>query len=268
MRHDRFKQARKSPRVALLAGTLGQGGAEKQLVYMARALREEGVDVRVYSLTRGEYYEPVLRAAGIEVVWVGKFANPLLRMVTLAIALRRFRPHILQAAHFFTNLYVSVVGRLLGIIGIGSIRSNIYLELETSGRWGRALLNWPRALLANSYVARENAAKLGFDATKIYVLPNVIDLDEWRGVDIAERPATQNSQLVTRNSQLAVAVGSLLPEKRLDRFLLALAKARREVGDLRGALIGDGRDKANLVAMANDLGLLPDGVTFMGRRND
>jgi len=43
-------------RIAFVAGTLGQGGAEKQLVYMARALRDSGADVRVYCLTRGEHY--------------------------------------------------------------------------------------------------------------------------------------------------------------------------------------------------------------------
>jgi hypothetical protein len=38
-------------RVALIAGTLGQGGAEKQLVYMARALVAAGADVSAFSLT-------------------------------------------------------------------------------------------------------------------------------------------------------------------------------------------------------------------------
>ena len=35
----------------------GPGGAEKQLVYMVRALCDAGVDLRVYSLTMGEFYE-------------------------------------------------------------------------------------------------------------------------------------------------------------------------------------------------------------------
>src|SRR5438876_7728374 len=44
-------------RVALVAGTLDRGGAEKQLFYMARALVRAGVDVRVCCLQRGEVFE-------------------------------------------------------------------------------------------------------------------------------------------------------------------------------------------------------------------
>ena len=42
-------------RVALLAGTLEFGGAEKQLVYMARALQGAGVRVRVYKTRQNHF---------------------------------------------------------------------------------------------------------------------------------------------------------------------------------------------------------------------
>src|SRR5262249_42873838 len=67
-------------RVAMVAGTLGQGGAEKQLVYIANALHQAGVEVRVYSLTRGEFYESSLRALGIAPIWIGRFNTPLARV--------------------------------------------------------------------------------------------------------------------------------------------------------------------------------------------
>src|SRR4028119_273341 len=105
-------------RVALLAGALSQGGAEKQLTYMARALLDAGVEVRVYSLTQGEFYESALRSLGLQPIWVGQFSNPLLRVAVLAQRLREFRPHILQSTHFFTNLHVTLVARLYGIMAI------------------------------------------------------------------------------------------------------------------------------------------------------
>jgi len=52
-------------RVALVAGGLGQGGAEKQLIYVIRALRQIEAHVRVYKLTRGEFYEPCLQLADV-----------------------------------------------------------------------------------------------------------------------------------------------------------------------------------------------------------
>ena len=75
--------ARETPalRVALLAGCLERHGAEKQAVFMARALRQAGVDVRVYSLTRGDHYEHVLRSEGFDSRWAGRLRNPLLRVL-------------------------------------------------------------------------------------------------------------------------------------------------------------------------------------------
>src|SRR6266566_9342229 len=111
-------------RVALLAGTLGRGGAEKQLVYMARALQEAGVRVRVYTLGRNEFHEATLGATGLRPIAIGRAAHPLLRLMTLTCALRHFRPHVVQAAHFYVNLYVALASRLTGSLSIGAIRSD------------------------------------------------------------------------------------------------------------------------------------------------
>ena len=51
--------------MAFLAGTLEFGGAEKQLVYMARALQEAGLRVRVYTLGENDVNEAPLRDAGL-----------------------------------------------------------------------------------------------------------------------------------------------------------------------------------------------------------
>src|SRR5437660_8288665 len=106
-------------RVALLAGTLGQGGAEKQLVYMARALRESNVAVRVYSLTRDEFHHTALRSVGVEPIWVGRHASPLVRLGAFVRSLRAYKPHFIQSGHFFTNLYVALAARLVRAVSIG-----------------------------------------------------------------------------------------------------------------------------------------------------
>jgi hypothetical protein len=140
-------------RVALLAGTLGQGGAEKQLVYMTRALRESDVAVRVYSLRRDEFYEAELRRLNVEPVWIGRRENPLLRLGAFLAALRAFRPHIIQSGHCFGNLYVALAARALGAASIGSIRNDALYDVETNSAWAPWLLRLPKAILANSHAA-------------------------------------------------------------------------------------------------------------------
>ena len=145
-------------RIALIAGELGQAGAEKQLVYMAQSLQDAGADVRVYSLTRGEFYEAHLRELGLEPHWFGRFgsirfANIPLRLASLAAQLSRFRPHIVQSTHFFCNLYAGLSGRLTGALAIGGMRNELSFERKASGRWTRPLLRLPSAIIANSRAA-------------------------------------------------------------------------------------------------------------------
>ncbi|HEX6965424.1 MAG TPA: glycosyltransferase family 4 protein [Gemmatimonadaceae bacterium] len=266
-------------RVALLAGTLTRGGAEKQLVYMARALRDAGVTVQVLSLTRGEYFEPVLCAAGLPPRWIGRHGAPPLRVLALAAALRESRPHIVQAAHFYTNLHVALAARCVGAIAIGAIRNDTWHELEGNRRWGRALLRAPSALIANSSAAKRNAEQVGVDASTIHVVPNVIDLAELpmpaprdhsaRDAAWYDRPSRERSSLPSgsrdSDDEIVVAcIARLVPAKRLDRFLAALALARREVRTLTGVIGGDGPERLRLQTTAASLGLLPAGVRFVG----
>ena len=250
-------------RVALVAGTLAQGGAEKQLVYLVEALRSAGAEVRLFSLTRGEFFEPALRAMGEEPVWVGRFGSPAARIGALAMALRGFDPHIVQASHFYVNLYVRAVAPLYGAIGIGAVRNDVAHEVQANGRWGQWLLRAPSALIMNSHAARRNAIAFGIGEEKLHVLPNAIDLR-----DFDERACAGPVVEPGRGELLVVSVGTLARRKRFDRFLRALALARAGGAAVRGVLVGDGPERGALEALASELGLLPDGVSFAGRRNE
>jgi glycosyltransferase involved in cell wall biosynthesis len=256
------KPGNRSLRVALLPGTLVADGAEKQLVYMARALREVRVDVRVYCLTRGDFHEGTLRALGIPLQWVGRFRTRFLRLLSLAAALREFRPHIVQAGHFYTNLYAASVAPLYGALAIGCCRSDVFSEVRETNRLGLWSLRLPAALLVNSQGARRNAEALGVTSQRIHLLENVIDLVDFDHSMAAVSPAASGMRPV------AIAVGRLVAQKAFDRFLAALAEARRSLPELRGVVVGEGPERTLLERTAETLGLLPEHVRFLGRRND
>lgn len=253
-------------KVALLAGTLGQGGAEKQLVYIARALNQAGAQIQIYCLTKGEYYEAVLKDEGISPVWIGKHQNPLLRSITFTSALHAFRPHILQSAHFYTNLYAAVAAPFYRSIGIGSIRGDTNEAVKYNGIWGKYLLCTPEFIVSNSLTAKQTAISLGVREDRVFVLPNVIDLiifdQEYRKSLPLPFPVLKIDRQVN-----VIMVGSLIPVKRFDRFLLALQKARESFPALSGFIVGDGPERARLESLASELGLIPDGVHFLGRND-
>src|SRR5262245_59851234 len=105
----------KELRVCILAGTLGRGGAERQRIYMLRALKEAGIKTRVLCLTRGEALEEEILALGISVTWVGRSRWRPIRLCRIIRELLRESADIFQSAHFYTNIYVALAGRLLGI---------------------------------------------------------------------------------------------------------------------------------------------------------
>ena len=163
-------------KVCFVAGTLGQGGAERQLYYMLRALKEHGAVPRVLSLTKDEYWEDRIRALGVPVTWVGQTHSRLQRLRAIIREIRREPAEILQSQHFYTNIYVAAAARFLGLHEIGALRSDAINEVgANSGRLGWLSLRAPRVIAANSRQAIENAVGLGIARSRLNFLPNVVD---------------------------------------------------------------------------------------------
>ncbi len=249
-------------RVAFVAGTLAKGGAETQLLMIIKALLKADIEVQVYCATRGEFYEQELCDLGCEPIWYGQRKNPVSRMLMLTRELRRFRPHIIQSTHFYTNLYVAIAGRTLRVLAFGCLRSDAIYEVEGNGRWGRWLLKLPKAIIANSESARENVSQYGVERERISVLPNVIDLGRFDETSKQRGGEPQLGDVPT-----AIIVCRMVATKRLDRFLEALQIACQQV-PLLGVFVGDGPERIKIESKARDLNLLPDQVRFLGWRDD
>ena len=100
-------------RVGLVAGTLGRGGAERQLYYQVKTMVSSGVTPMVASLSANEHWEEPIRQLGVDVRTFGKERSPTRRVAELTRLLHAFRPQVVQSAHFYTNLYVCAAARLL-----------------------------------------------------------------------------------------------------------------------------------------------------------
>ncbi len=246
-------------RICYVAGTLGQGGAERQLFYALRALRQVGASARVLCLDRGAFWEEPIQRLGVPVTWVGQYKSRLKRLWRILRELKREPADVLQSSHFYTNAYACAAARALNRTGIGTLRSNGAFDLSESGPLrGFISLRLPRVLAANSRCAIRHAISKGVNASRLYFLPNVVDTDKFK-------PSPQpNSKPVT-----LLAVGRLTKEKRFDRFLSILARLRQGCQlDVRGLIVGPTRPdqdlKPQLEAQAASLGLFPDGVQFRG----
>jgi glycosyltransferase involved in cell wall biosynthesis len=246
-------------RVALLAGCLERHGAEKQAVFMARALRQAGVDIRVYVLTRGDHYEQILRRDGFVVEWAGRFRNPMLRVASLVLRMRNFRPHVVQATLGHNNLHAALTAWLLQAISIGALRTDLEKCSRSMGFWMPALFRCPTGIIVNSQCAERQLRHSGLTpADRIWLLPNVVDLSEAGAAENLTQVPVGDAAVT------AIFLGRLVPLKRLDLFLQALAIARRSIPALRGLVVGDGPEREPMERLAAELGLLPRHVRFAG----
>src|SRR5262245_1131055 len=121
--------------LCFLAGTLGNGGAERQLYYILQALCQAGANPRLLSLDEGGFWEPRIRDLGVRVTYVGA-ASRGQRLLRILKELRKDRPDILQSQHFFTNAYVGVAAWILQLSGIGAMRNDGTSEVRATGRIG------------------------------------------------------------------------------------------------------------------------------------
>jgi glycosyltransferase involved in cell wall biosynthesis len=122
------------------------------------------------------------------------------------------------------------------------------------------MLRLAHGILPNSHGAKQTLASQGLNPQKMEVLANVLDLR-----DFDSRNALPYSSPLPSDRVVAAAVGSLQPCKRFDRFLDAMALARRVEPALAGVIAGrDLGAKAALQAKADALRLGPQDVNFLG----
>lgn len=76
-------------RILFLAADLCSGGAERQMVTIARLLKDKGYDVAVYCYDKADFYAHILRESKIPIVWDLEPTNHLKRMIKVRRFIRR-----------------------------------------------------------------------------------------------------------------------------------------------------------------------------------
>jgi glycosyltransferase involved in cell wall biosynthesis len=244
-------------KVCFIAGTLAKGGAERQLYYMLRALRQNGGRPRVLCFKKGEYWEDAILELDVPVTCVGR--SRLNRIRQIVRELRENPPDILQSAHFYTNAYTQIVARVLGIQEIGAVRCDLVSEVSSNHPWLRRLsLATLRAVAANSRAAIRSAGQFGLAPGSVSFLPNVVDTTVFQPI---AKPSAPNIRIL--------GAGRFTPQKRFDRFLRVVGRVKRTADCAVTAVIaGDGPLRPDLQRTAVELGFGPKDVQFAGPVED
>lgn len=256
-------------KIALVIPTMDRGGAEKQVVLLAKGLRELGHDVRVFLLTRDGHRSEDLRAAGVPVVLIGKrFKMDPTALFRLKKQLVDFEPDIVHTWLFAANSFGRVAAKWAGVPVI--IASERCVDPWKTG-WhfliDRRLQKISQAITTNSSGVQDFYAANGLDPAQFVVIPNGVESIDSTKTQAIDREEAFRRLEVASERRLIVAVGRLWPQKRIRDLIWAgelLATAR---GDTTLVVIGDGPQRDELLRHRDSVSA-PLHVRFAGQRED
>src|SRR5437879_793231 len=263
--------------VVHLITDLCAAGAQNQLLQFVLASDKRRFRHVVVSLAEGGTIATELKASGIEVYSLemrrGVPSPPgLLRLVLL---LRRFRPAVLHCWLYHACLMGLLGSRLAGIQrviwGLRSANSGLrgYSLLTRSVvRLCAKLSGFPQTIVLNSETSKIVHDQLGYQTSRMRVIPNGVDPQHFRP-DPEARAAARTGLGLSSDSVLVGLFARYSPMKDHGTFLQSAALLHRKYPDVRFILAGEGiaADNQPLSRLVRENGLQE--VTYLlGPRRD
>jgi glycosyltransferase involved in cell wall biosynthesis/2-polyprenyl-3-methyl-5-hydroxy-6-metoxy-1,4-benzoquinol methylase len=286
-------------RVLLAIGTLGSGGAERQLVNTAEGLRSHGVD-DVHVLVNYLYDDPskafyLERAKAVArsvhetpkddysaTRWVR--AQPELRqvlgdwllslMLNDAAVIRKLSPEVVHASLDWTNITVGMAAVLAGVPHVFLSGRNLSPLYFAFFQWFmypcyRALARCSGVhFLNNSDAGRRDYARwLRIEPERISVLRNGLHTSDFSPVDDARRDQARTALGLPSSAKVVAGALRLSPEKQPLLWIDTAAQIQRQCGEATFLLCGIGPMEEQVRQHAAAKGL--DGrIQFLGAHSD
>lgn len=257
----------KGPLVLLTTG-LARGGAEAQVVLLAKAFRDRDWQVHVVSMLEPSAFQSELAAAGVTLHSLGMLPGRIdpWGAARLAVILRRVRPQVLHCHLFHAN----VAGRLARLLfPVPLVISTLHSLAESSRdsadvRWRDRIYRWtdPLSVYTTAVCEAVGARHVNAGAVNpahLRIVPNGVDTGLFRPDE--ERRARLRRELGAGDGFVWLAAGRLMWKK--DYPTLLRAAARLPGGTLWIAGTGPLRDE--LESMARELAVA---VQWLGARDD
>jgi glycosyltransferase involved in cell wall biosynthesis len=252
-------------KIAFLARSLDYGGAERQMVALAKGLQAAGHQIMVVSFYPGGAFADELLAAGAQVRSLEKRG----RWDVFTFGVRLIRLLRLQAPEVL-HAYLGVPNILAVLIRPFLRRQRIVWGLRASDMdWThydlvtRALHGiepWLSAfadlVIVNSHAGYRYATKLSYTKHKLVVIPNGIDVKGFHPNPEAGEGVRREWGIETGQFVIGL-VGRIDPMKDHRTFLEAAARIIQRRSDVRFVCVGSGAGayKDEILAHARGLGL-------------
>ena len=251
-----------STNIAIIAGQLVVGGAEKQLYLWLSNLDRERFNPVILTLHPGygDYWEAPIEKLGIPLIRINQQKNRLARMNEIVEVLSPFQPKLVHGWHLFSGAYASLIAprfKARSLVGIRNVYSAIYNSLEL-----QIALYFTNAFITNSIsTAKELSNRNRKKLKPIYVVPNAV-FEDFEPRETVRQKLTQ--ELGLRPDALwLISLGRLVQFKHFDELLKIAAALREKQDNFQLILIGSGAEESALRKLSQQLHL-EDYVRFTG----
>lgn len=260
-------------RLLLVIHRLDVGGAELQLVHLARGLAELGHAVTVCCIDDIEDNRELLERSGVEIVTLGARTRAARLAAVPRLARLARRADVVQCTMWDASLW----GRLAAIVArrpvvVADHATDRSVQVAASGAargsWiaihNRLLDRFTTATVACAGTQRALLEAEGVAPSKIVHIPNGVPVDEIARA--AAQPPSREALGIPADARVALHVGVFRPEKNQAGALESIAAVRERLDDVHLVFVGDGDTRAEIERRARERGW--DWAHFLGFRDD
>lgn len=263
--------AMKNRRLMFVITGLNMGGAENQLLLMARELRLLGWEVAVVSLIEPRYFVEEFRSFGASVfsLRMAPGVADLRALARFVQLVKKWKPTVIHSHMYHANVFARVARLFFPSIPLISTAHNTD-EFE-----GSRFKVWAYRLTSRLSSYMTNVSQAGYlryvylkiiDSEKGEFIPNGVDTQRFDS-NSAARSRLRNLFGVKKEF-VWLAIGRLVPAKDFENLIEALAELRKSgCPDFCLFLVGEGPQESQLKQQVVNLGL-EECVFFLGARRD
>ncbi len=276
-------------KIAFLIRSLDYGGAEKQLVTLAKAFDQKGLDVTIFCFYAEGPLAAELANTTVQVISLHKKGrwDIIHFFIRLVRYLKVLQPDVIHGYLSDPNLVTAWLRLFFPkakiVWGIrhsnwGAPRPNQQGDkhrVKADGAWSLSLYleqkfaRFADLIIANSHAGQTFHLAKHFPSKTMIVIPNGIDVDRFQPEADARERLRQEWGLLP-NTRLVGLIGRLVPMKDHPTFLNAAALLVQKDPDIRFVCVGSAAQTdyaAELYALTEQLGLA-DRVIWAGARSD
>ncbi len=266
--------------IFFLITSLEVGGAQTMLYKLLSGMDPTRFSVQVVSLIDLDLgpLQEKFKALPVRLRSLGMrpgVPNPV-SVLRLARWLRADRPAVISTWMYHADLIGGMAAKLAGGIpvvwgirqGDLSREGNRWLTLQTVKACALASHWLPSRIICNSEASRKVHAAVGYEATKMIVIPNGSDLTMYKPNEAARRSVKKELE-IPEESPIIGLVGRFHPHKDHHNFIRAAALLHHDWPDVHFLLCGDEVtwDNLQLTAWIQEAGIRKR-CRLVGRRHD